>query len=217
MRGTLSKRCEWRTKRWTDIDFIIIITIIVAVVVVIIIIIIIYIFTVWTIYIGHCFRRGHQTMVYAICFTAFQLNLKWQSLNKIHNDVIKWKHFPCYWHFVRWIHRSPVDSHHKYQWRGTLSFSLIWSWTNGWASNRGTGDWKCHRSHYDVTVMKIVGALVAWWWILKTSMWNKRCGVRFQYHPWRGYCWKATNICNISGCMYSTDPLKFILIERMYL
>ena len=27
-----------------------------------------------------------------------------------HDDVIKWKHFPFYWPFVRGIHRSPVDS-----------------------------------------------------------------------------------------------------------
>ena len=26
-----------------------------------------------------------------------------------HNDVIKWKHFPRYWPFVRGIHRSPVN------------------------------------------------------------------------------------------------------------
>ena len=29
-----------------------------------------------------------------------------------HDDVIKWKHFPRYWPFVRGIHRSPVDSKH---------------------------------------------------------------------------------------------------------
>ena len=27
-----------------------------------------------------------------------------------HDDVIKWKHFPCYWPFVRGNHRSPVNS-----------------------------------------------------------------------------------------------------------
>ena len=27
-----------------------------------------------------------------------------------HDDVIKWKHFPRYWPFVRGIHRSPVNS-----------------------------------------------------------------------------------------------------------
>ena len=30
-----------------------------------------------------------------------------------HGDVIKWKHFPRYWQFVRGIHRSPVNSPHK--------------------------------------------------------------------------------------------------------
>ena len=38
---------------------------------------------------------------------------------------IKWKHFPRYWPFVRGIHRSPVNSLHKRQRRGTLIFSLI--------------------------------------------------------------------------------------------
>ena len=32
-----------------------------------------------------------------------------------HEDVIKWKHFPRYWPFVRGIHRSPVNSTHKDQ------------------------------------------------------------------------------------------------------
>ena len=30
-----------------------------------------------------------------------------------HDDVIKWKHFPRYWPFVRGIHRSPVNSPYK--------------------------------------------------------------------------------------------------------
>ena len=47
------------------------------------------------------------------------------SLSGTHDDVIKWKHFPHYWPFVRGIHRSPVNSQHKGQWRGALMFSLI--------------------------------------------------------------------------------------------
>ena len=43
----------------------------------------------------------------------------------IHDDVIKWKHFPRYWPFVRGIHRSPVNSQHKGQWRGLWYF--LWS------------------------------------------------------------------------------------------
>ena len=42
-----------------------------------------------------------------------------------HDDIIKWKHFPHYWPFVRGIHRSPVNSPHKGQWHGALMFSLI--------------------------------------------------------------------------------------------
>ena len=42
-----------------------------------------------------------------------------------HDDVIKWKTFPRYWPFMRGIHRSPVNSPHKGQWRGPLMFSLI--------------------------------------------------------------------------------------------
>ena len=69
------------------------------------------------------------------------------------DDVIKWKHFQRYWPFVRGIHRSPVVSLHKGQWRGALMFSLICAWTNSWVNNRDTGNLRRHRAHYDVTVM----------------------------------------------------------------
>ena len=39
-----------------------------------------------------------------------------------HDGVIKWKHFSRYWPFVRGIHRSPVNSPHKGQWRGASMF-----------------------------------------------------------------------------------------------
>ena len=71
-----------------------------------------------------------------------------------HDDVIKWKHFPRYWPFVRGIHRSPVNSPHKGQWRGALMFTLICARINGWVNNRETGDLRRYRGHYDVTVMK---------------------------------------------------------------
>ena len=73
----------------------------------------------------------------------------------IHDDVIKWKHFPRNWPFVRGIHRSPVNSPHKGQWRGYLMFSLICVWINGWANNREAGDLRRYRAHYGVTVMYI--------------------------------------------------------------
>ena len=60
---------------------------------------------------------------------------------------------PRYWPFVRGIHRSPVNSPHKGQWRGALIFSLICAWTNGWVNNRDTGDLRHHRAHHEITVM----------------------------------------------------------------
>ena len=45
-----------------------------------------------------------------------------------HDDVIKWKHFPRYWPFVRRIHRSSVN-------------------------RDAGGDLRRHRHHYDVIVM----------------------------------------------------------------
>ena len=70
-----------------------------------------------------------------------------------HDDVIKWKHFPRYWPFVWGIHRSPVNSPHKGQWRGALMFSLIYVWINGSINNGEAGDLRRHRAHYEVTVL----------------------------------------------------------------
>ena len=78
----------------------------------------------------------------------------WHSINSIvHDDVIKWKHFPHYWPFARGIHRSPVNSPHKGQWRGALMFSLICAWINAWVNNCEAGDLRRHRAHYGVIVM----------------------------------------------------------------
>ena len=49
----------------------------------------------------HSFRVGHVS--------------KKKKKNIIHDDAIKWKHFPRSWSFVRGIHRSLVDSPHKGQ------------------------------------------------------------------------------------------------------
>ena len=74
----------------------------------------------------------------------------------VYDDVIKWKHFPRYWPFVRGIHRSPMNSRHKGQWRGALMFSLICTWKNGWVNNRKAGDLRRNRAHYDVCVMLLL-------------------------------------------------------------
>ena len=85
------------------------------------------------------------------------MSLHQLGLGMTHDDVIKWKHFPRYWPFVRGIHRSPVNSPHKGQLRGALMFSLIWASINGWVNNCATGDLRRYRIHYDVTVMIFTG------------------------------------------------------------
>ena len=77
----------------------------------------------------------------------------WTQMWCLLDDVIKWKHFPCYWPFVRGIHRSPVNSPHKGQWSGALMFSLICAWRNNWAHNQDASDLRRHHAHYDITVM----------------------------------------------------------------
>ena len=70
-----------------------------------------------------------------------------------HAGVIKWKHFPRYWPFVRGIHRSPMNSPHKVQGRGAVMFSLICISINGWINNHEAGDLRRYRAHYDVIAM----------------------------------------------------------------
>ena len=72
---------------------------------------------------------------------------------KYHDDVTKCKHFSRFWPFVRGIHRSPVNSPNKGQWRGPLMFSLICAWVTAWVNNREAGDLRRHRDHFDVVVM----------------------------------------------------------------
>ena len=84
---------------------------------------------------------------------------KWNEA--YHYDVIKWKHFPRNWPFVREIHRSPVNSPHKGQWRWALMFSLISVWINDWVNNREAGDLRRHLDHYDISV-KFKSNSVVW-------------------------------------------------------
>ena len=78
---------------------------------------------------------------------------RWLIMIRHHDGVIKWKCFPRYWPFVRGSHRWLLTSPHKGQWRGALRFSLICIWINDRVNNRGAGDMRRHRGHYDVTVM----------------------------------------------------------------
>ena len=97
---------------------------------------------------GMNFRDAQWKYVY----NAFEYEM-YALHDSTHDDVIKWKHFPRNWPFVREIHRSPVNFPHKGQWRGALMFSLIYAWINDWVNNREAGDLRRQHGHYDVIVM----------------------------------------------------------------
>ena len=103
----------------------------------------------WNTYAFYCFFCTSKFTWFDMVF--FNLARKWFGYE--HDDVIKWKHFPRNWSFVREIHRSPVNFPHKGQWRGALMFSLIYAWINDWVNNREAGDLRRKHGHYDVIVM----------------------------------------------------------------
>ena len=56
--------------------------------------------------------------ILSVTLTVHQTFPPWvQGKQMVHDDVIKWKHFPRYWPFVRGIHRPPMNSPDKGQWR----------------------------------------------------------------------------------------------------
>ena len=99
-----------------------------------------------------------------------------------HDDVIKWKHFPRYWPFVRGIHRSTVNSPHKGQWRGALMFSLMCARINSWVNNREAGDLRRYRHHYDVILMRYYSK-------------GLRCGVLFLTYVYVRLVTSFRNLC----------------------
>ena len=90
-----------------------------------------------------CIRSWHFNLLLpsgAIRREWFELIYSKRDFVGHHDDGIKWKHFPRYWPFVWGIHRSPVNSRHKGQWRGALMFSLICAWIK-WLSKQSWGLW----------------------------------------------------------------------------
>ena len=96
----------------------------------------------------------HGIILYRICYWQYPPSASSSACMILHDDVIKWKHFPRYWPFVRGIHRSPANSPHKGKLRAALMFSLICAWINVWVNNREAGDLRRYRAHYDVIVME---------------------------------------------------------------
>ena len=109
----------------------------------------------------------------------------------------------------------PVDYPHKGQWRGALMFSLICTWTKGWANNRGAGDLWRHRAYYGVIVMKM-----AWHDICqqrRRATWRKTPTLSIEPIT-NGWNWSMTE--SSSNSWYARDFLgriyDIVEIKRRY-
>ena len=115
-----------------------------------------------------------------------------------HGDVIKWKHFPRYWPFVRGMHRSPVSSTHKGQWRGALMFSLICTCMDGWVNNHEAGDLRRHHAYYAVTVMQ---------WNYRLTLYVPELCLFSSYTIYRiSDCWYKKNKFDRHGINHQGNP-----------
>ena len=106
-----------------------------------------------------------------------------------HDGVIKWKHFPRYWPFMRGIHRSSVNSPHKGKWRGALMFPLICVWINGWVNNREAGDLRRHRPLYHFIVMLYHVFALECILVFISSIWTSNI-----FQQWRHYETSETSV-----------------------
>ena len=104
---------------------------------------------------------SHFTLIILCRLTLFYqqyiglVQLQVFNYTRVHCNS-RWRHqkktFSRYWPFVRGIHRPPVNSPHKGQWRGALMFSLVCVSINSSANNREADYLRRHLVHYDVIV-----------------------------------------------------------------
>ena len=112
----------------------------------------------------HLYMCGYVSVAVCMCLCMFFLNFALAPSTQLHifcgvcdpspkseiehDDVIKWKHFPHNWPFVRGIHRSPVkNSPHKGRWCRALMFSWICVWKKKTLSKQPWGWWFETPSH----------------------------------------------------------------------
>ena len=100
------------------------------------------------------FRMDCGHIVFESYILCIARNYPHPQHNYSHDDVIKWKHFPRYWPFVReipghrWLPLTMASDAELW-----CFFLLICAWTYGWVNNRDADDLRRHCSHYDDNLM----------------------------------------------------------------
>ena len=103
------------------------------------------------------FLRSLRLLLFSMHVHALEVQLSMMDMDMRGYCFSSWRHqmetFSALLAFCAGIHRPPVNSPHKGQWHGALTFSLICAWTRRWANNGDAGDMRHHRAQYDVIVM----------------------------------------------------------------
>ena len=129
-----------------------------------------------------------------LCIVFFSFSEE-NANGRFHDDCLQMGTFSAWLAFWVGIHRSPVNSQHKGQWRGALMFSLICAchraWTNDWVSNRETGNLIHHRAHYDVIVIY--------------------CFASYIVHDWDNHIWLTAirTVIWLNGVLLSINVIKY--------
>ena len=89
-------------------------------------------------------------------------------ITQYHDDVIKWKHFPRYWPFLRGIHRSPVT--------GRLNTRLSKQWWGWWFETPLLPLWR-HCNCYCELQIKCSSRSVLWGGDLRSNLFITPHGV----------------------------------------
>ena len=127
----------------------------------------------------HSFALTHRNILpfSPINKRAIDLTSLFVMISRAVNAIKKWPCFVtlCFVVVEWWRHQMETfsallalcagNSPHKGQWRGTLMFSFICVWMNGWVNNRAAGDLKCYRAHYDVIAMCLIKSCGCMWYI----------------------------------------------------
>ena len=129
---------------------------------------------------------------------------------RCHDDVIKWKHFPRYWPFVRGIHRSPVNSPHKGQWHGAFVFFDLR--LNKWLSKQYWGWWfeKLSRPLWRHRNGKVMTSTISTCAVIMT--W------KHFMHQWpfvRGFHWSPVESPHKGLVMWSFDVFFIAILNKL--
>ena len=110
-----------------------------------------------------------------------------------HDDVIKWKHFLCYWPFVRGIHQSPVNSTpvtQSFDGSFDLCFKKGFSkqlW--GWWFETPPHSWRHHNVKELRSLLPILSRDSKWIWAGSKQCFMMHCPVRTLIARFMGPTW----------------------------